>query len=191
LLDAGAVADDPWMTLGRGGEVLVAIVDQPDRAPGLAGEERGVNRHHGGVFLLPSKSPAGLGLNHDGLLIGQLERALQGSVDVVGALQRPYDRDPRLSAAGSPLSPGDRDRSLRLDVELFLQTDAKAALDNEFDTFDILEILALPDVDGAVDLGRLLQRIDRLGRVVVDPDVPDRFLERVPIGGRQEQDRLL
>ena len=73
LFDAGAVPDDSRMTFRGGGEILMAVVDQPHGPPRFAGEQRRVNRHDRGVFLLPAESTAGLGLHDDRLFIGQVE----------------------------------------------------------------------------------------------------------------------
>ena len=80
------------MALGGRGDVLVAVVDHPDRPATGTGQERGVEGQDRGVLLLAPEAAAGLGLDHLGLRIAQEERAAERLVDVVGALERAVDR---------------------------------------------------------------------------------------------------
>ena len=66
-LTPGPVGDDRRVALRRRREVLVAVVDHPDRLAGLAGEERGVEGDDRGVLLLAAEPAAGLGLDDLGL----------------------------------------------------------------------------------------------------------------------------
>src|SRR5258707_11442204 len=99
-----------------------------------------MDRYDRRVLLFPTEASAGLGLDHDGLLIGELECPLQGTMDVVGALQRSDDSDCAVRF-------GDRDGALRLDVQLFLQTHPERTLNHLhiLRTLQILKNLALPD----------------------------------------------
>ena len=162
----------------------MAVINQPDRPAGLAGEQRRMDRDDGGVLLFPAEPAARLGLDHDRLLIAKLERPLERAMDVVGALQRSDDSD---DAARF----GYGDGCLRLDVQLLLQPDTEAALHHNLNTLHILGSLALADVDRAEDLGGLVDREDGFGRVIVDLDVTGRLLEGGTVGGRQEQNWLL
>ena len=116
--------DDGRVALGGGAQVLVAVVDHPHRLAHLPGQQRGMQRHHGGVLLLAAEPAAGLRLDHHGLGIGQVEGARHGSVDVVRTLARPVNRD---AAVGV----GDGDHGLVLDVELLLVTDPIGPFDHQ------------------------------------------------------------
>ena len=117
-----------WVTIGRvalrrRGEVLVAVVDHPDRLAGLAGEERRVEGDDRGVLLLAAEPAARLGLDDPRLFVVQAERPLQRLVDVVRALERAVDRDAAVLAR-------DRDHRVVLDVELLLVADPVLALED-------------------------------------------------------------
>jgi len=89
--------------------------------------------------------------------------------------------------------PRNRDRSLRLDVELLLEAHPEGSLDY-LDTLQILQTLdnlAFRDLNRAEDVRCLVEGEDGLGRVVLDPEVACRFLEGVPISSRQQEDRFL
>ena len=73
---AGPVADDRRVALRRRGDVLVAVVDHPHRAPGLARQERGVEGDHRRVLLLAAEPAAGLGLDHPRLPVVHREARL-------------------------------------------------------------------------------------------------------------------
>ena len=122
--DPGPMADDRGVPLGRRGEVLVAVVDHPDRSPGTQREERGVEPDHRRVLLLATEPAAGLGLDDPGLAAIDGEAALERRVDVVRALQRAVDDDPAVLAR-------DRDHRVVLDVQLLLVADAVLALEDE------------------------------------------------------------
>src|SRR5216684_6632194 len=87
------MGDDPWVTLGGGGQVLVAIVNQPYRPAGLAGQQCRMDRYYGRVLFFPAKATARFGLDDHRLLVGQVQRSSEGPVDVVGALERPDHSD--------------------------------------------------------------------------------------------------
>ena len=72
----GPVADDRRVALGRRREVLVAVVDHPDRSPGLARQQRRVQRDHRRVFLLAAEPAAGLRLDDARLAVVDGEAAL-------------------------------------------------------------------------------------------------------------------
>ena len=86
--DRGPMADDGRVPLGRGGDVLVALVDHPDRSLGLAREQRGVQPDDRGELLLAAEPAAGLGLDDAGGLVVEPEAALERAVQVVRALER-------------------------------------------------------------------------------------------------------
>ena len=75
------------MALGRRREVFVPVVDQTDRSPRFAGEQRRMDRHNRGILFLAPKPTPSLGLDDHGLLISQLQRPLESSVDVIGTLE--------------------------------------------------------------------------------------------------------
>src|SRR6267143_1236124 len=107
-------------------------------------------------------------------------------MDVVGALQGSDDLDRTVCF-------GDRDRSLRLDVELFLQTDFERPFDH-LDILDILQILdnlAFQDFDRAENLGGFLERINGWQDLKLDPDMACGLLQHGPIGSGQQQNRFL
>ena len=120
----GPVADDRRVALGRRREVLVAVVDHPDRAPGLPGQERGVEGDDRGVLLLATEPAAGLRLDDPRLPVVDAEAALERRVDVVRALERAVDGDAAVLAR-------DRDHRVVLDVELLLVADPVLALEDE------------------------------------------------------------
>ncbi len=66
---AGPVADDRRVALGRGREVLVAVVDHPHRPTGLPGQQRRVQRDHRRVLLLATEPAAGLRLDDPRLAV--------------------------------------------------------------------------------------------------------------------------
>src|SRR4029079_2882399 len=74
---AGAVGDDRRVALRRGREVLVPVVDHPDRLPGLPREQCGMERDDRGVLLLAAEPAPRLRLDDPGLLVAQTERPLQ------------------------------------------------------------------------------------------------------------------
>ena len=192
LGDCRPVADDSWMALGRRREVLVAVVHQANRSPCFAGQQRGMNRHDGGILLLAPKTAAGFGLNDHRLVVRQVHGALQSSVDVVGTLQRRDDGHSRTPSPRPQVPIRNRDGALRLDVQLFLQTNAERTLNHHhiLPTLQVLQNLAFPDFDRAENLGRLLERINGLGGLILDPNVAGRVLERRPIGSCEQQNRL-
>ena len=74
--------------------------------------------------LLAAERAASLRLGDDSLCVAQCQCALQGGVDVVGALHRARDGDPAVR-------PRLRDHGLVLDVQLLLVADAILAFDDE------------------------------------------------------------
>ena len=122
--DAGPVADDGRVALGRGGDVLVAVVDHPDRALGLAGEERRVQPDDRRELLLATEPAAGLRLDDPRRIVVEPEAALERPVQVVRALERAGDGD--AAALGR-----DGDHRVVLDVQLLLVADPVLALDDE------------------------------------------------------------
>ncbi len=123
-LDACPMGDDRRVALRRRREVLVSVVDHPDRLAGLSGEQGGVDREDRRVFLLAPEPATRLRLDDLRLLVVELERALQRLVDVVRALERAVDGDPAVL-------PGHRDHRVVLDVELFLVADPVRPLEDE------------------------------------------------------------
>ena len=122
--DAGAVADDRRVALGRGRDVLVAVVDHADRFLGLEREEGRVKPDHRRELFLAAEPATGLGLDHACRLVVEPEAAFERRVQVVRALERPGDRD--AAAVGR-----DRDHRVVLDVELLLVPDPVLALEDE------------------------------------------------------------
>ena len=100
---AGPVADDRRVALGRGGEVLVAVVDHPHRPPGLARQQRRVEGDHRRVLLLATEPAAGLRLDDARLPVVDGEAALERGVDVVRALERAVDGDPAVAPTGTAI----------------------------------------------------------------------------------------
>ncbi len=93
--DAGPVADDGRVALGRGRDVLVAVVDHAHRPLGLAGEQGRMQADDVGELLLAAEAATGLGLDDPrGPVIDETQAALERAVQVVRALQRARDRDP-------------------------------------------------------------------------------------------------
>ena len=121
---AGAVADDRRVALRRRRDVLVTVVDHPDRAARLEREERGVEPDDRRVLLLPAEPATGLGLDDTRLRLVHREAPLQRGVDVVRALERAVDGDAAVVG-------GHRDHRVVLDVELLLVTDPILALEDE------------------------------------------------------------
>ena len=121
---AGSVADDRRVALGRRREVLVAVVDHPDRSPGLAGQERGMERDQRGVLLLATEPAAGLGLDHASAAVVEAQPSLERGMDVVRALERAGHRH-------AAVVTGDGDHRVVLDVELLLVADAVLALEDQ------------------------------------------------------------
>jgi hypothetical protein len=115
--DAGPVVDNRCVALGRRGDVLVPVVDHPDRPAGGPREECRVDGQHGRVLFLAAEGAAGLRLDDPDLLDRQAECAPEGRVDEIGALERAGDRDPAIRGRG-------RDHRLRLDVDVLLGTHA-------------------------------------------------------------------
>src|SRR5439155_19420287 len=168
LFDARAVSDDSWMTLGGRRQVLMAVVDQSDWPPRLAGEQRGMNRHDRGVLLLATRPAARLRLDHHGLLIAELQRSLQGAMDVVGALQRADDPDGAVCFR-------ERDCALRLDIQLLLQSNAKLTFHDEIRLPLRGRHIPLRYVDRAEDFGGAPDVGDRGGELVLDVDMTGRL----------------
>src|SRR5882762_3455752 len=111
-----------------------------------------MDRHDRGVLFLAAKPAACLRLDDHRLLVREFQGPFERSMYVVGALQGSDDTDYAVRL-------GDRDRSLRLDVELLLQADPERAL-HYLHTLEILHNLAFADLDGAQHLGGLFERVD-------------------------------
>ena len=122
--DPGAMADDGRMSLGRGSEILVTVVDHAHGPDALPGQERGMQGEDRWVFLLASEATARFGLDHPRPIRGQTERLHHGFVHVVGALQRAVDRHATVLGR-------DRNHGVVLDVELLLVPDPVLAFQDD------------------------------------------------------------
>ena len=122
--DARAVADHRRVPLRRRRDVLVPVVGHAHRAPGRAREQRGVDGQHGRVLLLAAEAAAGLGLDDADLRDRERERAGEGGMDVVRALQRARDGDAAVRGR-------DGDHRLGLDVDVLLGPHPVLALDHQ------------------------------------------------------------
>jgi len=177
------MANRARVTLGGGREVFVPVVDQSHGTARLAGEQCRVDRHDRGVLLLATEPTPRFRLDHDRLLVGQGQCPFEGTVDVVGALQRSHYRDAAVVV-------GLGDGALRLDVELLLQPHPKRSLDDDSGITQRRVDVALHDLDRAVGLGGVFDREHRRHGVVGDGDVARGFLESRFVGSGKEQDRL-
>ena len=182
--DAGAVADDRRVALGRRRDVLVAVVDHADRLLGLAREQRRVEPDDRGELLLAAEPAAGLGLDDARRVVVETQAALERAVQVVRALERARDGD---AAAVGRLG----DHRVVLDVQLLLVADP---------------VLALEDDVGArhrgVDVARSRSRRSRRcartrsgsktpgSRVVRGRGAAARLAQRRPVRRGQERERL-
>ena len=183
-LHPGPVGDDRRMALRRRGEILVAVVDHPDRLRRLPGEERGVEGDDRGVLLLASEPAAGLRLDDPGLLGRQVERPLHRLVDVVRALERAVDGDPAVLAR-------DRDHRVVLDVELLLVTDAVLALEDEVGLGEAaLEVAGRDLVVGEHVARSRADRRPAAAGVVRSVHGAPGVAERLAVGRREEHERL-
>jgi len=121
---AGPVPDDRRVSLGRGGDVLVPVIDHPNGSAGLDREQGRMEPDHRRVLLLTAEPTAGLSLDDARLAVVDREPDLQRGMDVVRALQRAVDRHPAIL-------PRHGDHRVVLDVELFLVADAVFALEDQ------------------------------------------------------------
>ena len=177
MVDHGRVA------LRRRRDVLVPVVDHPDRPARSPREERRVNGQHGRVLFLAAEGAAGLRLDDPDLLDRQAERAPECRVDEVGALERAGDRDPAVRCRS-------RDHRLRLDVDVLLGTDAVGSFDDQVGLGEARLQVALGDlVAGAGLLGREHVE-DRRQRLGPQGDRRPGSTRGGRIGGRHERDRL-
>jgi len=91
--------------------------------------------------------------------------------------------------AQDPIRLRERDRALRLDVQLFLQTDLELTRDD-----DVRRLLrghiALGDLDGGIDLCGCFG-VDTARGVVFDTDVPFRSTSVARSGAASSRNRLL
>jgi hypothetical protein len=136
------------VTLGRGGQILVAVVDHAHRALGLAGQQGGMEGDHRGVLLLAPEAAAGLRLDHPRRSIVQPQPPLEGHVDVVGALHRTVDGHPAVRL-------GDGDHGLVLDVELLLVADPIGPLEDQVGRLEAGGQVALRQLVVGEDMLRL------------------------------------
>ena len=182
--DAGPMADDRRVALGRGRDVLVAVVDHPDGLLRLAREERGVQPDDRGELLLAAEPAAGLGLDHAGGSVVEAEAALERRVQVVRALERARDGD--AAALGRH-----GDHRVVLDVELLLVADAILALEDDVGGGERrLDVVAgLDRVLGEDVVG--LERIEDPGSFVVRGSARCRASRSVALSGRGEQRQRL
>jgi hypothetical protein len=86
------MADDRRVPFRGRGDVLVAVVDHPNRPTGLERKERGVESDHRRVLLLAAEPASRLGLDDARLAVVDAESDLERRVDVVRALQRAVGR---------------------------------------------------------------------------------------------------
>ena len=122
---AGPVADDRRVALGRRRDVLVTVVDHPDRpARPCSARSAAWSAMTDGYSSLPAEPAAGLGLDDPGLRVVDREAPLERGVDVVRALERAVDRDAAVVGRH-------RDHRVVLDVQLLLVTDPVLALEDE------------------------------------------------------------
>ena len=180
---AGPVADDRRVALGRGRQVLVAVVDHPHRTPGLARQQRRVQRDHRRVLLLATEPAAGLRLDDARLPIVDAESALERGVDVVRALERAVDGDPAICRR-------DRDHRVVLDVQLLLVADPVLALEDEVGGRERRVGIAGRQLVGREE-GVGLERVeDGRKRFADDLRGAARRPQRRPIRGGDERERL-
>ena len=180
---AGPVVDNGRVAFRRRRDVLVPVVDHPDRPAGSPREERRVNGQHGRVLFLAAEGAAGLRLDDPDLLDGQAERAPEGRVDEVGALERAGDRDPAIRGRG-------RDHRLRLDVDVLLGTDAVGPFHDQGGLGEARLQVALRDlVPGAGPIG--CQHVeDRRERLGPQRDRRAGGVRGRRVGCRDQRDRL-
>ena len=179
---AGSMADDRRVALGRRQHVLDAVVNQLHRAPRFQGEKRRVPGNHRRVLLLAAETAAGLGLHDADLIARQAQQHHQRAMHIVRTLQRAVHRHP------ASVIVGHRDHAVRLDVQLFLMTEAILPLDHQIGRRQSGIDVALVDADRLED-GRGGLRIEiRRGRAVVDLDVGRQ--ETLAILVREQQDGL-
>ena len=117
------------------------------------------------------------------MLIGELQRSLQGAVDVVRTLQRADDPEGAVCFR-------QRDCALGLDVQLLLQSNPKLTLHDEIRRPLHGRHIPLRDLDRAEDLGGAPDLEDRVGELVLDTDMSRGLLQRGPVRRGQQEDRL-
>ncbi len=178
-----AMPDDGRVTLGRRREVLVAVVDHPDGTPGATRQQRRVEGDHRRVLLLAAEPAARLLLDDPDARVVEAEALDQRAVHVVRALEAPVDRDPAVL-------PGQGDHRVVLDVQLLLVADPVGALDHDVGGGQGgLDVPAGELVAGEHDVRgeRIEHRRERLG---AQPDPAACLAQGVPVGRRQQGDRL-
>src|SRR5262245_48244002 len=115
------MANDSWVALRRRGDVFRAGINHLDGTPRLMRQQSRMRRDNGRILVFAAETAAGGRLNHNRLLIAQIEKLLDRFVDVVWALHRPHHRQRIL--------PWNGDHSLRFDVKLLLMRHAILAGD--------------------------------------------------------------
>ena len=146
----GPMASSGRVPLGRRDHVFGAVVDELHGAAGLPRQQRGVAGDHRGYSSLPPKPPPVSICTTRTLLARQREQRHQCAVHVVGTLQRAPHRHALVRA-------GDRDHSVRLDVQLLLRAGFVLTFDNELRVVPdgvhvaVFDLVALEDVVGTPD----------------------------------------
>ena len=177
------VRDDRRVALRRRGNVLVAVVDHPDRLAAATGEERGMDGDDRGVLLLAPEPAAGLGLHDLRLRVAEAERPLERLVDVVRALEAAVDRDPAVLARHG-------DHRVVLDVQLLLVADAVRPLDDDVGFGEARLHVAGSDLVVGEDVVRDKGIEDRLERFGPRPDRRNRGTQGRSVRGGNERERL-
>ena len=180
---AGPMADDRRVALRRRRDVLVPVVDHPDRAARLEREQRGVEADDRRVLLLPAEPATGLGLDHASLRVVDREAPPQRGVDVVRALERAVDRDAAVVGRH-------RDHRVVLDVQLLLVTDPVLALEDEVGRGERRVGIAGGQLVGGEHVIRRLRVEDRGERAGPRVSGAARGAQSLAIGRGEERQRL-
>ncbi len=177
------MGDHRRMALGGDRDVLVAVVDEADRAADRQGEHGGVDGQPRRELLLAAEGAAGVLLDDHAVLGVEAQRPFHGGVHVVRALQRAVDRHAAVLARHG-------DHALRLDVELLLVADPVGPLDDHVRLGEPGVEVAPGDVVLGEDVVRREHVRDGRERLRAEPDVVAGGV-RQRQGGRRDQGNRL
>ena len=177
------VADDRRVALGRRRDVLVAVVDHPDRLLRLSRQQGRMESDDRRELLLAAEPATGLRLDDPCGVVLEPEPLLERGVDVVGALERAGDGD------AAPVG-RDSDHRVVLDVELLLVADPVLALEDQIGGRERgIRIAALDGIRREHVLGCVgVEHRGQLGRP--GPGPATRLAERRLVGRRDQGERL-
>ena len=171
------------MALRRRGDVLVAVVDHPDRLARGPRQQRRMDGQDRRVLLLATEAAAGLRLDDLRAGVVETERPLERPMDVVRALERAVDGHPAVR-------PRHRDHRVVLDVQLLLVAHPVLALDDDVGGGHRgIDLAALDRVAGehVGALERVEHRVQLLGARL---EAATRLAQGRPVRGGDEGDRL-